>query len=60
MAVYDTGARTPARPVEPYAKDFFDLQLRFAGYVAGLGGLPLERALLRYTNLYVRFGLGHA
>lgn len=41
-----------------YAKGFFDLQLQFARTVAILSGLPLARALLRYTNLYIRFGLG--
>ncbi|MBI2202636.1 MAG: hypothetical protein HYU41_02105 [Candidatus Rokubacteria bacterium] len=41
-----------------YAKAFFDLQFRFAEKVAALSGLPLGRALLDYTNLYVRFGLG--
>lgn len=41
-----------------YAKPFFDLQLRFAHHVAGLSGLPVARALLEYTNLYIRFGLG--
>jgi hypothetical protein len=41
-----------------YAKAFFDLQLHFARRVAVLSGLPLARALLDYTNLYVRFGLG--
>jgi hypothetical protein len=41
-----------------YAKAFYDLQLRFADRVATLGGLPPARALLEYTNLYIRFGLG--
>jgi len=41
-----------------YARPFFDLQLRFAQKVARLSGLPLARAILDYTNLYVRFGLG--
>ena len=41
-----------------YAKAFFDLQLRFAHKVTILSGLPLARALLDYTNLYIRFGLG--
>ncbi|BCZ82173.1 hypothetical protein [Paraburkholderia terrae] len=44
----------------PYSKEFFDLQVRFARAVARLIGMPLERALLDYTNLYVRFGLGRA
>jgi hypothetical protein len=39
-------------------KAFFDLQLHFAHKVADLSGLPLARALLEYTNLYIRFGLG--
>ena len=41
-----------------YAKAFFDLQLQFADKVTVLSDLPLPRALLEYTNLYVRFGLG--
>jgi hypothetical protein len=41
-----------------YAKAFFDLQLEFAAKVMALTGLPLARALLEYTNLYARFGLG--
>jgi hypothetical protein len=43
-----------------YAKAFFDLQLQFAEAVARLSGLPLARALLEYTNFYIRFGLGRA
>lgn len=42
-----------------YARAFFDLQLRFAEKVTILSGLPLTRALLEYTNFYIRFGLGH-
>lgn len=41
-----------------YAKAFFDLQLQFARKVTVLSGLPLARALLEYTNLYIRLGLG--
>jgi hypothetical protein len=41
-----------------YAKAFFDLQLHFACQVTILSGMPLERALLEYTNVYVRLGLG--
>lgn len=37
-----------------------DLQVEFAQVVADRTGLPLGRALLDYTNLYVRFGLGRA
>ena len=39
-----------------YAKAFFDLQLEFAHRITILSGLPLARALLDYTNLYIRFG----
>lgn len=42
-----------------YAKAFFDLQLGFAQKVTALSGLPLAQVLLEYTNLYIRFGLGH-
>jgi hypothetical protein len=38
-----------------YAKEFFDLQLQFARRVSEVGTMPLEMALLDYTNLYVRF-----
>lgn len=41
-----------------YGQSFFDLQLQFARKVTALSGLPFADALLRYTNLYVRFGLG--
>jgi hypothetical protein len=37
-----------------------DLQVEFARNVAERTGIPLGRALLDYTNLYVRFGLGRA
>jgi hypothetical protein len=40
------------------AKAFFDLQLRFADSVATLSALPLSDVLLKYTNFYIRFGLG--
>ncbi len=43
-----------------YGKAFFHLQVRFARKVTALSGLPLELALLQYTNLYVRLGLGRA
>ena len=39
-------------------KDFLALQIAFAERVAELVQVPRERALLDYTNLYVRFGLG--
>jgi hypothetical protein len=41
-----------------YTKAFFDLQLEFARKVTVLSRLPLESVLLRYTNFYIRFGLG--
>ena len=41
-----------------YARAFFDVQVRFARAVSALFGLPLEHALMDYTNLYIRFGLG--
>lgn len=39
---------------------FFDLQVRFAREAAQLARVPLARALLDWTNLYVRFGAGRA
>ena len=41
-----------------YARVFFDLQLQFAQTVSVLSGQPLARAVLEYTNFYIRFGLG--
>jgi len=41
-----------------YAREFFGLQLRFARAASALSGRPLPNALLDYTNLYVRLGLG--
>jgi hypothetical protein len=41
-----------------YARAFFDLQFEFAERVATLSELLLPDALLQYTNLYIRFGLG--
>ncbi|MDF3837567.1 hypothetical protein P3W85_32150 [Cupriavidus basilensis] len=41
-----------------YSKEFFALQIEAAKAVAALAGLPIGRALLDYTNLYIRFGLG--
>jgi hypothetical protein len=38
-----------------YDKEFFDLQLQFGRKVAELSAIPLEVALLDYTNLYARF-----
>jgi hypothetical protein len=44
--------------VTRYARAFFDLQVAFAQTVSDLSSVPLERALLDYTNLYIRFRLG--
>ncbi len=41
-----------------YGRDFFELQLDFARTVAALFEMPVDRALLDYTNFYIRFGLG--
>jgi hypothetical protein len=41
-----------------FAKGFFDLQLHFAQTVSALSGLPLPRAILEYTNFYIRLGSG--
>jgi hypothetical protein len=41
-----------------YSEQFFNLQIHFARKVAQLSGVPITQALLEYTNLYVRFGLG--
>jgi len=41
-----------------YRRPFFELQFDFALEAARLTGLPLDKALLDYTNLYARFGLG--
>ena len=43
-----------------YAKAFFELQLALAHKVTTLSALPLSQALLEYTNLYRRFGIGRA
>ncbi|WP_025602123.1 hypothetical protein [Burkholderia sp. WSM2230] len=43
-----------------YSKEFFDLQIRFAQTVVALLDIPIEKALLDYTNIYVRFALGRA
>lgn len=43
-----------------FGSGFFDLQLRFAHRVHDLSGMPLGDALLGYTNLYIRLGLGRA
>ncbi|WP_144150103.1 hypothetical protein [Paraburkholderia sp. BCC1885] len=43
-----------------YSKEFFDLQIRFAQAIVALTGTRIEQALLDYTNIYIRFGLGRA
>jgi hypothetical protein len=40
-----------------YRREFFDLQLRFARGVTGLSDVPLEKAVLDYTNKYVRLAI---
>jgi hypothetical protein len=50
--------RRARRIAATYSRAFFDLQLDVAEAVARLAKLPAERALLDYTNLYARFGLG--
>ena len=57
MALGAVTRRDLADPA-PYTKTFFDLQFRFAHTVSALSGLPLARAILEYTNFYIRFGLG--
>lgn len=39
-------------------RDFFELQLRFAGHLAQRTGIPLAEAVIRFTNFHRRFGLG--
>jgi hypothetical protein len=41
-----------------YPRRFFEINLLFARKVAEVSGQPLASALLHYTNLYIRFGLG--
>jgi hypothetical protein len=43
-----------------YSRAFFDLQFDFARRAAHVAGMPVEQALLDYTNFYARFGLGRA
>jgi hypothetical protein len=50
--------RTVTPTTATYARPFFDLQFQFAETVSALSGLPRVRALLEYTNFYIRFGLG--
>jgi hypothetical protein len=39
-------------------RDFFDLQLRFAEAIAVRTSVPIDEAVLLYTNFHRRFGLG--
>ena len=41
-----------------YTNEFFDLQLELAEKASALSGLSFPRAVLDYTNLYIRFGCG--
>lgn len=43
-----------------YSKEVFDLQIHFAKAVSALTDMRIEQALLDYTNIYIRFGLGRA
>ena len=43
-----------------YCREFYALNLTFANKVQQVSGIPLPQVLLGYTNLYIRFGLGHA
>ena len=43
-----------------YPREFFELTYRFARRVHSVMGLPLDQALLRYTHLYLVFGLGRS
>lgn len=52
------GPGHPPPGVRIRGRAFFDLQIACARRVRELTGLSLDRALLDYTNLYVRFGLG--
>jgi hypothetical protein len=42
------------------SKEFYALNLAFAQRVSQVGTIPIEQALLHYTNLYIRFQLGHS
>ena len=52
------GATIAGRGGVTCGRGFFDLQIEFAEAVSALSGIPLARALLDYTNFYIRFGLG--
>lgn len=41
-----------------YPREFFEINLRFAWKVSEITQEPIESALLHYTNLYIRFGIG--
>jgi hypothetical protein len=51
------GTRVSDEKAERY-RDYFDLQLRFAEAVADKTSTPIADAVLLYTNLHRRFGLG--
>jgi hypothetical protein len=46
------------RSIMNYPKQFFEINLRFAQRISEVSEQPLDSALLHYTNLYIRFGLG--
>ncbi|MCE9585426.1 hypothetical protein K8Q94_02285 [Candidatus Nomurabacteria bacterium] len=41
-----------------YPREFFQMQVDFAKRVAEVSGIPLNQALLEYTNFYSRFKIG--
>lgn len=43
-----------------YGKEFFDLQLEFARRIVEISDIPLERAVLDYTNVYIRLAIGRS
>jgi hypothetical protein len=51
-------ARTSGTLGVVFPRAFLELQLTFAEHVSSSLGIPLQQALLEYTNLYVRLGLG--
>jgi hypothetical protein len=41
-----------------YPREFFEINLRFAWKVSEITQKPIKSALLHYTNLYIRLGIG--
>ena len=56
----DADPLTSPAPTSPdyLSPEYVDLQVRFAERVAEAAALPLDDALLRYTNFHRRLGLG--